>query len=277
MSLTESFELFEPFEPLDPFEPLRASEIRRRLSTGVLWSLEEIHVFPELESTNAWALQHGVCGDVCLADQQTAGRGRRGREWQSPAGMNVYLSVRWCFKPVPEYLPLLSLVTGLAVADALEDCAIHGHGLKWPNDLYYDGKKLGGILLEAVGSPKDVVIGIGLNVNMLLESGAAIDQPWTSLQQIRGEPVERHALIVAILQRLIPRLKAFPRLDITQFQHDWQRRDLLQGREVLVQSGTETLQGLASGVDNRGQLKITLYDGSIKNLSSADVSVRLGM
>jgi BirA family biotin operon repressor/biotin-[acetyl-CoA-carboxylase] ligase len=165
----------------------------------------------------------------------------------------------------------------LAVAYALEDCAIHGHGLKWPNDVYYDGKKLGGILLEAVGSLEEVVIGIGLNVNMLPASGAAIDQPWTSLQQIRGEPVERHALIVAILQRLIPRLKAFPRLDMAQFQHDWQHRDLLQGREVLAHSGTETLRGLASGVDNRGQLRIILQDGSIKNLSSADVSVRLGM
>lgn len=258
-------------------ETLCAEAMRRPLSPEVLALLSQIYVFPELTSTNAWALQHGECGDVCVADQQTAGRGRRGREWQSPAGVNVYLSVRWCFQPVPEHLPLLSLVTGLAVAEALDDCAIHGHGLKWPNDVYYAGKKLGGILLEAVGSLEAVVIGIGLNVNMLPASAAVIDQPWISLRQIRGAPLERPALVAAILQRLMPRLQAFPYLDMAQFQHDWRQRDVLQGHQVLAHSGMEMLQGLALGVDNRGKLSIALSDGSIKKLSSADVSVRLGM
>jgi birA, biotin-[acetyl-CoA-carboxylase] ligase region len=258
-------------------EPLSADNICRHLDTATVLALHGLYVFPEVDSTNAWALQQGVCGDVCLAEQQSAGRGRRGRQWQSPWGANIYLSLRWCFTPVPEHLPLLSLVTGLAVADALEDCAIHGHGLKWPNDVYYDGKKLGGILLEAVGSQAHVVIGIGLNVNMLPEAGAVIDQPWTSLQQISGQSVDRNAVVAAILQRLVRRLQDFPCLDMAQFQQDWQQRDLLQGREVQVHSGRESLQGLASGVDHCGQLRIILHDGSIKNLSSAEVSVRLGM
>ena len=256
-------------------EPLQASEIRRQLDSATLLALNDIHVFPELDSTNRWALQQGVCGDVCLVEQQSAGRGRRGRQWQSPSGVNVYLSVRWCFTPVPEHLPLLSLVTGLAVAEALEDCAIHGHGLKWPNDVYYDGKKLGGILLEAVGSLEQVVIGIGLNVNMLSEAGAEIDQPWTSLQQIAGKPVERNVLVSAVLQRLLKRLRGFSRLDMAQFQTDWQQRDVLLGRQVQALSGTEVLLGLASGINNQGQLIIEFNDGSIKNLSSADVSVRM--
>ncbi|WML89901.1 biotin--[acetyl-CoA-carboxylase] ligase [Thiothrix lacustris] len=256
-------------------EPLQASEIRRQLDSATLLALNDIHVFPELDSTNRWALQQGVCGDVCLAEQQSAGRGRRGRQWQSPSGVNVYLSIRWCFTPVPEHLPLLSLVTGLAVAEALEDCAIHGHGLKWPNDVYYDGKKLGGILLEAVGSLEQVVIGIGLNVNMLPEAGAEIDQPWTSLQQIAGKPVERNVLVSAVLQRLLKRLRGFSRLDMAQFQQDWRQRDVLLGRQVQAFSGTETLQGLASGINNQGQLIINFSDGSIRNLSSADVSVRM--
>ncbi len=90
-----------------------------------------------------------------------------------------------------------------------------------------------------------------------------------------GKTVERNGLVAALLQRLLPRLQAFPRLDMAQFQQDWQQRDVLLGRQVQVLSGAETLQGLASGVDNRGQLRIILNDGSIKNLSSADVSVRM--
>ena len=256
-------------------DALRVADIRAQLDTATLHALRDIHVFAALDSTNRWALQAGQCGEACFAEQQTAGRGRRGRQWQSPAGVNLYLSVRWCFAAVPPHLPLLSLVTGLAVAEALEDCAIHGHGLKWPNDVYYAGKKLGGILLEAVGSLQQVVIGIGLNVNMLPETGVDIDQPWTSLQHITGETLVRNTLAAALLQRLVKRLHAFPQLDMAQFQHDWQRWDVLAGRQVQALMGTETLQGLASGVNNQGQLRIVLRDGFIKNLSSADVSVRM--
>lgn len=256
-------------------EALQAAGIRAQLDETTLHALHDIHVFSALDSTNRWALQQGQCGDVCLAEQQTAGRGRRGRQWQSPPGVNLYLSVRWCFTLVPQHLSLLSLVTGLAVAEALEDCAIHGHGLKWPNDVYYDGRKLGGILLEAVGSLEHVVMGIGLNVNMLPDMVAGIDQPWISLQHITGRPVERNRLAAAVLRRLFKRLQAFPTLDIAQFQQEWRQRDVLLGHQVQAFSGTETLQGLASGIDDQGQLRIILTDGLIKNLSSADVSVRM--
>lgn len=256
-------------------DKLDAGLIVAGLDAVVAASVGDIHIFPELDSTNRWALQQGQCGDVCLAEQQTAGRGRRGRAWQSPAGVNLYLSLHWCFGQVPEHLPMLSLVTGLAVAEALEDCAIHGHGLKWPNDVYYDGRKLGGILLEAVGVLDQVVIGIGLNVNMLPEAGADIDQPWISLQAITGKPVARNPLVAAVLNRLLPRLQAFPWLEMAQFQRDWQHHDVLAGRQVRVLESSTMLEGLASGVDNRGQLIIKLNDGLIKNLSSADISVRM--
>lgn len=256
-------------------EPLQEAVIRCQLDAGVMSALGGIHVFPQLDSTNRWALQQGQCGDVCLAEQQTAGRGRRGRQWQSPPGVNLYVSLRWCFGQVPEHLPLLSLVTGLAVAEALEDCAIQGHGLKWPNDVYYDGKKLGGILLEAVGALEQIVIGIGLNVNMQAQAGSGIDQPWISLQMVSGKLVNRNHLAAAVLNRLLPRLQGFPGLDMVQFQRDWQAWDVLDQREVRVLSGPDLLEGLASGVDHRGQLRIKLKDGLIKNLSSADVSVRI--
>lgn len=254
---------------------LQADRIQQSLDVAARSAVRDIHVFTELDSTNRWALQEGQCGDVCLAERQTAGRGRRGRQWESPAGVNLYLSLRWCFAGVPENLPVLSLVTGLAVAQALKDCAIAGHGLKWPNDVYYAGRKLGGILLETVGSLEQVVIGIGLNVNMLPETGAAIDQPWVSLREIRGEPMSRNVLAAAILNRLLVRLQTFPMLDMVQFRQEWQRWDALDQCPVRVLSGSQVAEGIACGVDSRGQLLVKLNDSFIKAFSSADVSVRM--
>lgn len=256
-------------------DALQEDAICRRLDPAVASALHGLHIFPQLDSTNRWVLQEGQCGDVCLAEQQTAGRGRRGRQWLSPPGVNLYLSLRWCFGQTPERLPMLGLVTGLAVAEALADCGLRGHGLKWPNDVYYDGEKLGGILLEAVGALEQIVIGIGLNVNMQVEAGGGIDQPWTSLRMALGGPVARNTLAAALLNRLVPRLQMFSHLDMAQFRQDWQAWDVLGQREVRVVAGSEVLLGLASGVDDRGQLRIKLYDGSIRTLSSADVSVRM--
>lgn len=254
---------------------LQAEAICAGLDEATLAGLRGIHVFPELDSTNRWCLQEGQCGDVCLAEQQLAGRGRRGRNWESPQGVNLYFSLRWCFSSVPEQLPMLGLVVGLAVAEALEDCGIQGHRLKWPNDIYHDGKKLGGILLEAVGRLEQIAIGIGLNVNMTMMPDAAIDQPWTSLLLATGKLQSRNSLVIALLRRLVARLRIFPQLDMEQFQQDWQRWDMLAGRQVRVLSGMEVIDGVACGVDSQGQLRLFLADGRLKTFSSADVSVRM--
>jgi BirA family biotin operon repressor/biotin-[acetyl-CoA-carboxylase] ligase len=258
---------------------LSAAIIQQALGADTRAALRGIHVFSQLDSTNRWTLEEGQCGDVCLAEQQTAGRGRRGRQWQSPAAVNLYFSLRWCFDAVPTHLPLLSLVTGLAVAEALADCGIHGHGLKWPNDVVLPPspalRKLGGILLEAVGTLDQVVIGIGLNVNMQTDSLSGIDQPWASLRDMLGANIDRNTLVAALIQRLIPRLLAFPQLDMAQFQQDWQRWDVLANRPVRVLSGNNTVEGFACGIDAQGQLRLALEDGLINVFSSADVSVRL--
>ena len=265
-------------------DTLAVDRIQTALSPEARGALAAIHVFPALDSTNRWALQHAQCAEVCLAEQQTAGRGRRGRQWQSPAGVNVYLSLRWCFTSVPQQLPLLSLVTGIAVAEALAMCGVQGHGLKWPNDIVFSSplagetslKKLGGILLEAVGSLQQVVIGIGLNVNMLPDANTTgIDQPWTSLRSLQGKRVERNTLAAALLSRLVEHLQAFPNLDNAQFQQAWQDWDVLAQRTVRVLAGSEVWEGLADGVDSQGQLRLQLTNGLSKVFSSADVSVRM--
>lgn len=259
-----------------PFtEALDATQIYENLPSSHHAALGEIHIFEQLDSTNAWALQHGQCADVCLAEQQLAGRGRRGRDWVSPAGVNVYFSLRWCFAEVPQNLPLLSLMTGVAVAQALQDCGLQRHGIKWPNDIYYQGNKLGGILLESIGSLQQVVLGIGLNVNLLAETDVAIDQAWTSWYEIQGTPLSRNTLVAALLNRLLPRLQQFVTQDTASLLAEWQHWDLLRHCEVKVFSADKTYLGIASGVDSQGQLRISLNNGQIKVFSSADVSVRM--
>ncbi|MEZ5478414.1 MAG: biotin--[acetyl-CoA-carboxylase] ligase [Thiolinea sp.] len=184
--------------------------------------------------------------------------------------------MRWCFATVPAHYGLLSLVTGIAVAQALQVRGLHGHGLKWPNDLYHDGRKLGGILLQTAQPLQQVVIGIGLNVNMLPEQveGLAIDQPWTSLVAALGRSEDRHALLATLLEQLIPALQAFPQLDAAEFSRNWTQWDLLAGRTVRVQDGMNIVHGQAQGLDAQGQLQLLTADGQLRSFAAADVSVR---
>lgn len=244
------------------------------LPVELVAKINNIHIFAELPSTNAWLLEQGGCGDVCLAEMQTAGRGRRGRVWQSPPNKNIYFSLRWCFDAVPENYGSLSLQVGLAVARALQEAGLTEHGLKWPNDIYYAGRKLGGILLQTAQPLQQVVIGIGLNVNMRTRDGEGIDQPWCSLADVSGQTIDRNYLLALLLVQLIPALQAFPELDRVQFAQDWQQWDILHHREIQVHTGTEVLSGKSLGIDPQGQLDVLLDSGARQSFSSADVSVR---
>ncbi|MEZ5535174.1 MAG: biotin--[acetyl-CoA-carboxylase] ligase [Thiolinea sp.] len=254
--------------------PLSREAIIAALPAALHADLGEVHVFPELPSTNEWLLEQGACGDVCLAEMQTAGRGRRGRSWQSPPQKNIYFSLRWCFEVVPDFYGSLSLQVGLAVAQALQDAGLQGHGLKWPNDIYYQGRKLGGILLQTAQPLQQVVIGIGLNVNMQATDVEGIDQPWCSLTDILGRSLDRNGLVALLLQHLVPALQQFPDRDSEKFIQNWQQWDILTGKQVNIHTGQQILAGQVQGIDPQGQLDVLLNSGEQQYFSSADVSVR---
>jgi BirA family biotin operon repressor/biotin-[acetyl-CoA-carboxylase] ligase len=255
--------------------PLDKSVILNSLAPAVKATVQAIHIFPQLDSTNTWLLeQPNACFSVCLAEEQTAGRGRRGRVWQSPKAGNIYFSLRWCFEQVPANYGCLGLVVGVAVAEALAAYGLQGQMLKWPNDIYYQGQKLGGILLQTAQPLQQVVIGIGLNTGMPREAGANIDQAWCDLSEILQQSIDRNHLVAAILEQLIPALQTFPDFKMANFKQQWQRWDWLDNQAVSVNTGQEILQGLACGLDEQGQLQLVLADGSRRAFSSADVSVR---
>ena len=209
--------------------------------------------------------QVALHGAAVIADQQTQGRGRRGRRWCSPAGANLYCSIGWRFAGSLEMLTGLSLAVGAMVAEQITTHFGADLQLKWPNDLYYNEQKLGGILVEVLGDVagmQSVVIGIGLNVNMPEEQGASIERPWTDLRSVVGAEVDRYALAGAVLAGVADGLARFAKTGFAHWQEVWHRRDYLSGRSVVI-DGSPPIAGIACGVDDCGALLVESTTGQL--------------
>jgi len=236
----------------------------------------KITVFDSIDSTNNWLLEKGDCGDVCLSETQTAGKGRRGNQWVSPDAGNIYFSLCYCFEEITEHWSLLGLLVGIAVAESLHELGLRDHGVKWPNDLFWDEKKLGGILLESQDQTGRVVIGIGLNVEMQNNNDeqSVISQPWTSVQSaLKGPSLSRNVIIATMMNRLQARLNAFSNISLESFLIDWQRWDILLGKRVTIhQNGRET-SGKVATLDKHGRIGILHENKAIQYYSSAEIKL----
>ena len=166
-------------------ELLSAQQIKESLSLKTLSLLSKLEIHPQIQSTNTYLAECAKTvqsGRVCFAESQTAGRGRRGRQWVSPFGSNLYLSILWQFDNGFAAISGLSLAIGVAVVRALSEIGINEIGLKWPNDIYWQHKKLGGILIEVSGESSGechAIIGLGLNLYLPEKETTGITQPWT--------------------------------------------------------------------------------------------------
>lgn len=241
-----------------------------------------IDVLDEVDSTSAClaagAVERGVDGRICLAEIQSAGRGRRGRGWVSTPYRDLMMSVGVEYPQWPAQLHTLSLVTALLIVRALRGLGIKGLRVKWPNDLVHDGRKLGGILMDVTGEAHGacrVIAGIGINVVMGGAPGRTIDRLWTDLEAISGEAPDRNRLAAACLNDLMPGFRAFPEDGFTPYLPEWRRLDALRGRTVVVQ-GVEgaTVHGRADGVDETGRLRVVAA-GQTHLFTQGDVSVRV--
>lgn len=257
--------------------PLLDRALIQAALSGQTDAYEVIQVDYQVDSTNRLAMAYAGQGAAAfLAEQQTAGRGRRGRPWQSPLGAALYLSVAWPLEAPAKGLSGLSLVAGLAVADGLEE----GYGLdvrlKWPNDVQIEGRKLGGILIELSGDPEGpcrAVIGIGLNCLLPEAVSRLIDQPWTDLYRELQSIPDRNQLAANILRQLARQLPVFEREGFAAFQARWLARDALQGQPVVVALGERHVSGIARGVDGDGALCVATDQGE-QRFSGGEVSVR---
>lgn len=238
-----------------------------------------VELLQTVDSTNDYAkrlIREGKRIDIVFTEEQTKGKGRRGRSWQSPYAANLYLSYVWPVSDGLRQLEGLSLVVGLAVLRCINEIGMTRAGLKWPNDVLADGKKIAGILLELVGDLADqsrVVIGIGINVNM---QGAvsSIDQPWTSIAQQLGRGVSRHQVVRSLLTHLSELLDVLKTQGFSALRQEWEQHHLWHGKEVVVSSGAGQLEGQAIGVNERGELKLQTATGVVY-IAGGELSLRL--
>ncbi|UVL39927.1 bifunctional biotin--[acetyl-CoA-carboxylase] ligase/biotin operon repressor BirA [Pseudomonas sp. B21-040] len=238
-----------------------------------------IFVFDSIDSTNAEALRAIERGRAAplllLAERQTAGRGRRGRKWVSPFAENIYCSLVLRIEGGMRQLEGLSLVVGLAVMHTLRALGVSGVGLKWPNDLLADQKKIAGILLELVGDPADVchlVIGVGINVNMQITD--EVDQLWTSMRLESGRVIDRNHLVSELCSQLQAYLARHQRDGFSSIQSEWEQNHLWQGRPVTLIAGTSQIEGEVLGIDSQGALRLKV-NGVEKVFSGGELSLRL--
>jgi BirA family biotin operon repressor/biotin-[acetyl-CoA-carboxylase] ligase len=262
-----------------PVELLSADAIRAALAPGVDGLLANLDVAWTLASTNSELLQRSapVRGvDVLLAERQTGGRGRRGRHWASPLAAHVYLSLSRAFPGGLSRMGGLSLAMGVAVVEALHDLGFNAAGLKWPNDVMVDGRKLGGLLVEGGGEfagPARAVIGLGLNVHMPTAVAADINQPWVDLESLGAASVSRNAVVAALLSRLLPALELFEQQGLAPFLPRYAAMDVLAGRAVRVEEAGVLHEGHACGLAEDGALRVRI-DGRETCFHAGEVSVR---
>lgn len=242
--------------------------------------LSQLDIREAVGSTNAEAMGSVQAGSgyVCTAEQQTAGRGRRGRQWISPYARNLYVSAVWQYSQGAAVLEGMSLAVGVVVARALRNCGLPPVQLKWPNDVLHEGAKLGGILLEMTGDAAgacQVVVGIGLNVSMPSESATAIDQAWTDIARIsEGSHPRRSVLLGSLLSELLPMLAGFEASGFGPWREEWQALDAYAGETVVLQSGDQQMAGIARGVDGRGALQLETATTGVQSVFGGEISLR---
>lgn len=256
--------------------PLAARTIRQGLAErGVTMQVE---VMEETDSTSL-ELMRARTGDTraVLAEMQTAGRGRRGRGWVATPFHNLILSMSWVAEGGPAALAGLSLAAGVAVLRALDAFGARDAGLKWPNDILLNGRKLAGLLIDLRGEangPSTVVLGLGLNVHLSTADVAAIDQPCAMLSEVLPAPIDRNRLAVLILAELDAMRSQFASEGFAPYRAAWEQRHLYQQQPVTVQQGTQRLAGTVAGIDALGNLLLRTDRGETLTCHAGDVSLR---
>ncbi|EMI4430677.1 bifunctional biotin--[acetyl-CoA-carboxylase] ligase/biotin operon repressor BirA [Providencia rettgeri] len=242
-----------------------------------------IIVEPVIDSTNQYMLERIAelkSGDTCLAEYQSAGRGRRGRQWISPFGCNLYLSMYWRLEQGPAAAVGLSLVVGIVIAEVLNRISQEKVKVKWPNDLYMNDKKLAGILVELTGKTGDaahIIIGVGINIGMNnnnIESSKSITQEWSSLRD-EVENIERNELSANIIKSLRESLVIFEHEGLKPFLERWFKLDNFLNRHVELLIGNDVISGIERGVNDQGALLLQKDNGEIIPYIGGEISLRL--
>ena len=266
-----------------PVELLDARRIGAELDPQRAAQLRKFELLFEVDSTNTRLLAAAPPplgqADVCLSELQRAGRGRRGRRWITPFGAGVAMSVAWTFSDAARSLPGLSLGVGVAVARAMTRTGALGVRLKWPNDIWYQDHKIGGVLIELraeAGGPAHVVIGVGVNVALPAAARREIEAGGVRVSAVAdacAAAPSRNEVAGAILDELLSMLGQFEREGFAAFWGAWTSLDALGGRPARVLIGDTVISGTARGVDQEGALLLDTGD-RVQRFVSGEAGLR---
>ncbi|OEF24363.1 biotin--[acetyl-CoA-carboxylase] ligase [Vibrio rumoiensis 1S-45] len=240
-----------------------------------------VELFSVIDSTNQYLLDNVddlANGSVCIAEYQANGRGRRGRQWASPYGSNLYFSMYWKLEAGVAAAMGLSLAIGVAIVDALESLGAKDLKLKWPNDLYFNDKKLAGILVEMSGQTGGVahlVIGMGLNVNMAKDL-VDIDQPWANLSHVFDDEMpSRSTIVIALIDAWKKVLDQYELQGMSSFVERWNQLDNFKDKPIKLLMGNKEVIGVGKGITEQGAVKIETANG-LETYIGGEISLRKG-
>lgn len=247
-------------------------EIQTALQQKAAGWINHIEYFESIDSTNAYLMQAdtAVHGCVCIADYQTEGKGRSGKQWLSAAGTNLLFSLGWSPRKSPG--AAVSLVVAVAVADALRQNGLDNVGLKWPNDVLVEGAKLAGVLLESRirGAQIALVIGVGLNLKNNPALLSDVTQPWVDLEQLGMGDIQRQVLLIDILVSLSNRFRQLETEGFAQIRDDWLAYHALNGATVSYEFEGGIQYGVITGLNPLGALLLA-SNGEVKALCAGEI------
>jgi len=256
---------------------ISTDEILKNLAALNSKTQYEFHLMHSIDSTNQFLKQLPISQNhvipCCIAEMQTHGRGRFGRQWFSPFGENIYFSCRINFSNHLHQLSGLSLIVSLAILSMLNQViATDNIRIKWPNDILYYNKKLCGTLIELMHT-KEVIIGIGINVNSTLPDSPDHTKPWCSLHEVTGCFFDRNTMIAHLLFQLDTYIKQLIEYGLNSFTDEWNNVDYLKQQYISIIKQNQTLEGHANGIDELGQLILIDSKGKRHHLNSGDASI----
>lgn len=271
-----------------PLQLLSAQKIQQKLQDKNI----ALKIFDQVDSTNNTLKQAHFENKeigVCLAERQTAGRGRLQRTWYSPFAQNIYASIRYGVATDVSELSGLSLVIGLATCKAIESViesvidpsltlktSLPCLQVKWPNDIILQQKKLSGILIEMQAEAHgfcQVIIGIGINVNMRAADNPPIEQAWTSLADSYGHYFDRNILVIALIKQVTDYMKKFTQHGLSYFMPEWEKRDYLHGKTINLCNGRHTQRGVCAGINHDGHLQLNTASKKILAFAAGDSKI----
>lgn len=267
---------------IDALEFLQINQIKPHVSSHHHCYLDKTLIMDEVASTHSYMVekinQHDDTTLICLAERQTAGRGRFGRQWISPFAKNIILSLRWHAARDFSELSGLSMVVGIAIINALKKYGVPEIELKWPNDILWRNQKVGGVLVDLHSESHakcDAVISFGLNLSLPKKLIESLEYPIADIAHILQKPPERNKLIGLIIDEMLDTLSLFSQHGLSPFINEWHMLDCAYNRPVSILAGHSIIKGINRGINDRGYLLLENEKGELLSFSSGEVSLRV--